>query len=116
MLRRPELFLTITAKHIEMTDAIREYIKAKTAKLPKYFNSINKLDVVIDGNDGGKTAVELIASAEHNKIFIGKETGEDMYACIDLATHKIERQISRRKKKERNNKRYGDSTVPISSE
>ena len=110
------MFLTITAKHIEMTDAIREYIEAKTAKLPKYFNSINKLEVVIDGNDGGKTAVELIASAEHNKMFIAKETGEDMYVCIDLATHKIERQISRRKKKERNNKHYGDNTVQSSDE
>ncbi len=106
----------MTAKHIEMTDAMREYIETKTAKLPKYFNSINKLEVVIDGNDGGKIAVELIASAEHNKIFIGKETGEDMYACIDLATHKIERQISRRKKKERNNKHYGDNAVQTSSE
>ena len=110
------MFLTITAKHIEITDAIREYIETKTAKLPKYFNSINKLDVIVNGKEGGWVAVEIIASAEHGKIFIVKETGEDMYACIDLAVHKIERQISRQKKKERNNKHHGDGNVQLSSE
>ena len=69
------MLLTITAKHIGMTDAIREYIEAKTAKLPKYFNSIYRLEGIIDGNDSGKITVELIASAENSKIFIGKETG-----------------------------------------
>ncbi len=110
------MLLTITAKHIEMTDAIKEYIETKTAKLPKYYNSINKIEVVVDGNDGGKIAVELIASAEHSKIFIAHETGDDMYTCVDLVTHKIESQISRRKKKERNNKHLGNGSVQISSE
>ena len=110
------MLLTITAKHIEMTDAIREYIESKTAKLPKYFNSINRLEVIIDGNDGGRISAELIASAEHNKLFIAKEIGEDMYVCVDLAAHKIERQISRRKKKERNNKHYGDSGAGVAAE
>lgn len=110
------MLLTITAKHIEMTNAIKEYIETKTAKLPKYYDSINKMEVVVDGNDGGKVAVELIASAEHGKIFIARETGADMYTCIDLVTHKIERQISEQKKKERNNKHHGNGSVQISSE
>jgi putative sigma-54 modulation protein len=110
------MLLTITAKHIEMTDAIKEYIESKTAKLPKYYNNINKIEVIVDGNDGGQIGVELIASAEHSKIFIASETGEDMYACIDQVAHKIERQISRRKKKERNNKHHSNGSAQVASE
>ena len=101
------MLLNITAKHIEITDAIREYVKTKTAKLPKYYDSINKITVIIDGNDGGHHCmVELIASAEHSKIFVVKEAGDDMYACIDLVVHKIERQLSKQKDKERSNKHH----------
>ena len=109
MLRRTELLLNITAKHTELTDAIREYVETKTAKLPKYYDNINKIAVIIDGNDGGHCMVELIASAEHSKIFVVKEAGNDMYACIDLAVHKIERQLSKQKEKERSNKHHGNN-------
>ena len=105
------MLLNITAKHIEITAAIREYVESKTAKLPKYYSNINKIEVVIDGNDGGHCMVELIASAEHSKIFIVKETGDDMYACIDLAAHKIERQLKKQKEKERSNKHHGDNAA-----
>ncbi|GAG93480.1 unnamed protein product, partial [marine sediment metagenome] len=86
-----------------ITEAIKSYAQQKTAKLPRYYSSINKIEVLIDG--GGKnSSVEIIASAEHSKLFIATETGEDTYACIDAATHKLERQLARRKGRERDNK------------
>jgi ribosomal subunit interface protein len=48
--------------------------------------------------------VEILASAEHNKVFVVKESGQDVLACIDSAVHKLERQLRRRKGKERDNK------------
>lgn len=110
------MILNITAKHTEITDAIREYVKTKTAKLPKYYDSINKVEVIIDGNDGGHRMVELIARAEHSKIFVVKEAGDDMYACIDLAVHKIERQLSKQKEKERSNKHHGNNAAQNTAE
>jgi putative sigma-54 modulation protein len=101
------MLFTISGKHIEITDAIREHAQDKTEKLPRYYNSINQIEVIVEGNDGGMPSVEVIARAEHGKIFIAKETGEDTYACIDVAVHKVERQIRRKKEKERNNKHIG---------
>ena len=98
------MLFTITGRHIEITDAIRNHAQEKTEKLPRYYNSINRIEVIIDGSDGGKSSVEIIARAEHSKVFIVKESGEDTYVCIDLAVHKLERQIRRKKEKERNNK------------
>ncbi len=103
------MLFTITGKHIEITDALREHAEEKTSKLPRYYSSINQVEVVIDGNDAGNISVEVIARGEHSKIFIVTETGEDAYKCIDIAVHKIERQIKRKKTKERDNKHAGGS-------
>jgi len=101
------LLFTISGKHIEITQAIREHAEEKTSKLPKYYNSINQVEVIIDGSQGGSTSVEIIARAEHSKVFVGTETGEDAYRCIDMAVHKIERQLRRAKSKERDDKHTG---------
>ena len=98
------MLFTITGKHIEITDAIREHAEEKTAKLPRYYNSINQIEVIIEGNEGGKPSVEIIARAEHSNIFIVKESGDDVYVCIDIAARKLERQLKRKKEKQRNNK------------
>ena len=98
------MLFTITGKHVEITDAIRSHAEEKTAKLPKYYNSVNQVEVIIDSGDGSDAIVEVIARAEHSNVFIAKESGQDTYACIDLAVHKLERQLRRKKKKQRNNK------------
>ena len=105
------MLFTISGKHIEITQAIREHAEEKTSKLPKYYNSINQVEVIIDGNSGGNTSVEIIVRAEHSKVFVGTETGDDAYRCIDMAVHKIERQLRRIKSKERDNKHMGTAEL-----
>jgi putative sigma-54 modulation protein len=107
------LLFTITGKHIDITEAIRKHAEEKTSKLPRYYSSINQVEVIIDGNQGGHTGVEIIARGEHSKVFVVTETGEDAYQCIDLATHKLERQLRRTKGKERDNKHTGNSEQNI---
>jgi putative sigma-54 modulation protein len=101
------LLFTITGKHIEITEALRRHAEEKTSKLPKYYSSINQVEVIIDGGRSGSTSVEIIARGEHSKIFVATETGEDAYQCIDVAVHKLERQLRRKKGKERNHKHTG---------
>ena len=112
------MLFTITGKHIEITEAIRRHAEEKTAKLPKYYSSINRVEVIIDGNPSGDTSVEVIAKAEHGKIFVGTESGQDAYRCIDMAVHKLERQLRRVKSKERDDKHPGGhpSSQPSSPE
>ena len=107
------MLFTITGKHIEITEAIKAYAEDKTSKLPKYYNSINQVEVVIDGSQGGKTSVEIIARAEHSKVFVGTQAGEDAYRCIDMAIHKLERQLRRAKSKERDNKHTSTSNAEL---
>ena len=98
------MLFTISGKHVEITEAIKAYAEEKTSKLPKYYNSINQVEVIVDGGQGSNTSVEIIARAEHSKVFVSTQTGEDAYRCIDMAVHKLERQLRRAKSKERDNK------------
>lgn len=94
----------ITGKGVEISDAIKGHAEAKTSKLPRYNNSVTSVEVILN-NEGGNPSVEVIARGEHNKVFVVTENSNgdgDMYSCMDLAIHKLERQISRAKEKERN--------------
>jgi putative sigma-54 modulation protein len=101
------LLFKITGKHIAITEAIKQHAETKTAKLPRYYSIINQVEVIIDGSEGSNVSVELIARGEHSNVFIVTETGQDAYRCIDVAVHKLERQLRRKKTKERNNKHTG---------
>ena len=105
------MLFTISGKHIEITEAIRRHAEEKTSKLPRYYNSINQVEVIIDGSKSGNVSVEIIARGEHSKVFIVTETGEDAYRCIDVAVRKLERQLRRKKGKERDNKHMGGAEL-----
>jgi len=107
------MLFTITGRRIEITDALRAHAQSKCEKLPRYYDSINQIEVIIEGNDGGKPSVEIIAHAEHTNDFIVREGGEDAYACIDMAAHKLERQLRRHKEKQRNNKHVGGTEPEV---
>jgi ribosomal subunit interface protein len=105
------LLFTITGKHVHITEAIKEHAEEKTAKLPRYYSSINQVEVIIDGSRKGNVDIEVIARAEHGKVFVVTQAGADAYRCIDLAVHKLERQLRRKKTKERNRKHTGGAEL-----
>lgn len=103
------MLFTITGKHIEVTEALKEHARKKTSKLSKFYSSINQVEVIIDREQGGSSlSVEIIARGEHSKVFVAKEVSEDAYQSIDVAIHKLERQLRRAKTRERNNKHPGN--------
>jgi len=110
------MLFTITGKHIEITDAIREHTQEKVEKLPRFFDSITQIEVLVEGNEGGKQSVEIIVHAEHNELLIAKELGDDLYACVDFAIHKLERQLRRAKEKQRSHKRLPVDAESVESE
>jgi len=105
------MLVTVTGKHIEITDAIRAHAEEKVEKLPRYYDSISQIEVIVEGNEGGKQSVEVIAHAEHNELLVAKETGADTYMCIDMAVHKLERQLRKTKEKLRGHKALPTSEI-----
>ena len=105
------MIVTITGKHVEMTDAIRAHAEEKVEKLPRYYNSISQIEVILEGNEGGMQGVEILVHAEHNDLLVARETGTDTYTCIDAAVHKMERQLRKAKEKQRGHKAASVSEV-----
>ena len=103
------MHFTITGKHTTITEAIRAYAEEKTAKLPRYHDSVNQVEVIVDGSPGAnKISVEIIAKGGHGHFFVATESGEGAYPCIDGAVHKLEQQLRKKKAKERDDKHMGE--------
>ncbi len=98
------MLFTISGKHFNINEAVKSHAEEKTSKLPRYYGNINQIEVIIDGKTGGNINVEVIARAEHSKVFIATQTDQDVYRCIDLAVHKLQRQLRTAKGKERDRK------------
>src|SRR5437870_37843 len=108
--RSPIVIVTVASRHMEVTAPLKQYAEQKAAKLNKYYDRIQEIEVVID-NGKDATRVEMIVNAEHKNTFIAHHDNGDAYACIDGCIHKLERQLSEHKKKVRNRK-HPDELTP----
>lgn len=95
--------MKITGKHMEVTEAIREYAERKIGRLPRYFDRVQEIVVVLEQHDR-KFEVEILLHIEHHDPIVAKHVAEDLYACIDQAVDKGERQLTDLKERIRNRK------------
>ncbi|MBI1371109.1 MAG: ribosome-associated translation inhibitor RaiA [Planctomycetes bacterium] len=93
----------VTGRHLEITPAINEYAHKKCERFRRHFDRIQEISVVIDKHDRAYD-VEIIVEVEHHDPFIARGKDEDLYACIDTTTDKVERQLTDHKEKLRNRK------------
>lgn len=106
-----QVIVVVSSRHMEVTPPLKSYAEQKAAKLTKYYDRIQEIEVVFDA---GKDAmqVEMIVNAEHKNMFIARHTDGDAYACIDGCMDKLERQLTDHKKKIRNRKHPDDTHKP----
>ena len=97
------MIITISARHMEVTEALRKYAEQKAGKLTRYYDRIQEIEVVFDAAKGAVN-VEMIVNAEHRNMFLAHCNEGDAYACIDGCAHKLERQLSEHKQMFRNRK------------
>lgn len=95
--------IIVTGRHMDITPAIREYASEKVSKLPRYFDRIQSIDVIAHKNDR-QHEMEIIVHVDRSDPFLCKTAGSDLYACIDEAVNKLERQLTDHKDKLRNRK------------
>lgn len=89
----------IVGTHLELTDAIKDYVEKRLAKIEKFTNGLEPCDVAVDvgktttGQQKGK-----IFKAEFNLTVPGtllraEQIEEDLYAAIDGAVEVLARQV-----------------------
>ena len=97
------MIVTISARHMDVTPALRSYAEQKAGKLEKHYDRIQEIEVVFDASND-KVKLEMIVNAEHKGIFIASHGDGDAYACVDGCVHKLERQLTDHKEMHRNRK------------
>lgn len=92
--------IVVNARHMESSDALREYIEPKLMKLPRYYDRIQGAEVILDIEADTPTC-EIIVQASRKATFIAKVREQDLYVGFDQCLHKITEQIRRHKDKVR---------------
>lgn len=95
--------INISSKHTEMTPAIEEYVMKKAERLPRYFDRIELIEVIIDKSHNDYQ-IEIITSIEHGDPIIAHSESNDMYASIDQCMDRAVRQLTDHKSKLRDRK------------
>ena len=93
-----------TFRHMDASDAAREYAREKLEKIKKYFPDPISAHVVMSTERGYRHAADVNIQLHNGLIIKGTEITEDMYSSIDLVMAKIERQVRRYKEKIRGHK------------
>lgn len=103
----------ISGKHMEVTNALKDYVRKKIGKLEKYFKDITEVQVTLSvEKDRHIVEVTILVNGI---ILRGEEETGDMYASIDMVVDKLEKQIEKYKtklyKKYRKSFRFSDVEI-----
>ena len=85
--------ITVTGRHMEMTDALKSYVETGLQKLRVHFDKAATADVVLTVEKHRHIA-EMNVHANGIRIH-GKESSSDMYASVDVVLDKIGKQVQK---------------------
>ena len=91
--------INLSGHHLDISESLRNYVKAKFVRLQRHFDQITNTDVllVVENSIQKSEAKIHVAGGE---IFAAAEA-KDMYAAIDSMADKLHRQLIKYKEKSR---------------
>jgi len=89
--------ITLTGKHLEVTEALKSYAEQKLAKLERYFRRVDSADVVAS-QQRSFFVVEVTLLA-NGYLLRAEERDADMYRAVDRVLEKLEHQLKKHKTK-----------------
>lgn len=96
------MHIYVNGRNIEITEAIKAYVKEKMGKVAAHYDQIQGIDVVLsvikNPAASGKHVAEVSCKMASGVIRC-EEAAESMYASIDLLADKLARQIEKYKGK-----------------
>ena len=96
------MHIYVNGRNIEITDAIKAYVKEKVGKVATHYDQIQGIDVVLsvikNPSASGKHVAEVSCKMSTGVVRC-EEAGESMYESIDLLADKLARQVQKFKEK-----------------
>ncbi len=96
--RAGDMPVRVQGKHMVVTEALRQYVTTKLAKLPRHFDQVQDAQVVFSvsrNRSVGRAQVVEVTVWCDGLVLRAEEHSDDMYASIDRAVEKLERQIEK---------------------
>ncbi len=108
--------LNITARHLDLTPALSDYIHRKVEKAQRFFDGIIWAQAILTVEKHRHIA-EIIVHTPGSTFRTEGEAG-DLYSAVDLAAHKIDLHLSKLKSKQKDHHRDGrvKARLPIALE
>ncbi len=97
----------VSARHDGISERAKRYAEEKISKLDRFFERITSAKVILD-TDAEYHRAEIILAAGGGATIVGESTdAQSLFAAIDMAVDKLERQVKKHKEKlvSRNRKR-----------
>ena len=101
--------MKITGRHMDVTPALKRYIRARFERLERYDVSLDRLEIVLSVTKL-QHAAEVVCSIR-GKRFQAKTSTREMYATVDQLVDRLDGQI--RKYKERRVEHKGRKKSPL---
>ncbi len=95
-----------TFRNLDSSEAIKNYATSKLAKMDRYLHEPGSAAVTTFVDKHLQCVDITVSSGSH--VYSGSHSSEDMYASIDLATDKVDKQIRRAKATQTSKRRRVD--------
>ena len=86
--------ITITERHMQPSQELRDYVISKVEHLGRYFEGIISVEIILDEEKERKIC-ELVAHFVRRKMVVATAIADDLYAAIDAAVEKLKKQVLR---------------------
>ena len=104
------MYIHVNGKNLEITDAIKAYVKEKLGKVANHYDQITGMDVILSVIKNPAASGKHIAEVSckmNTGVLRCEESADSMYESIDLLADKLDRQV----KKFKNKSLYSDKTT-----
>ena len=89
------MHIYVNGRNIEITDAIKAYVKEKVGKVANHYDQIQGIDVVLsvikNPSASGKHVAEVSCKLNSGDVVRCEESADSMYESIDLLADKLDR-------------------------
>ena len=90
--------INVTGRHVDVTEALRNYVTDKFLRLERHFDQVMDVHVIL-------SVEKLVQKAEstvqvNGATLFADDSQENMYAAIDGLIDKLDRQIIKHKEKQ----------------
>ena len=102
--------ISLTGRHLELTDAIKAHMTTSIETLSKYNMEIISVNVVASTQTKKSkehSVIEFVVNLAHKNSIIIKQSDEDLYTAIDLATSRAQKALRRMHDKEIGHQKVG---------